>query len=266
MSEDKNNREEIFDPRDSWNVKKEEVPMPEADGPQKPKFLRALENFWYHHKWKTIIILFFSIVLVVCVLQMQENDKVDIQLLYAGPKNITVPMSQNIEMAYESVMPSDFNSDGEKNASLYSLFIMSNEQILEIYDSIEDPNQRPYINTNVIAEDKKSFDNEIMAGDSVICMLDPWLYDYVREAGGFLKLEEVLGYEPDGVDEYGYGIPLSKTPFGQFFSGVSELPEDTVLCVRRITTFAQLKGQKKVEAMHEYSLDVFRAVMSFECK
>lgn len=264
MADDKNNKNEIIDPRDSWNVKKEqkedEVPKQE---PKRSKFSRWIENYWYHHKWKTIIISFFAIVFIICILQFSENEKVDIQILYAGPEVVSVPMSENIQMAYEAVMKKDNNGDGELNASLYSLFIMSSEQIKALYDAAEENSEAAYVNTEIISGNKSSFDMEIMAGDSVICMLDPWLYDYVRESGGFMELEEVLGYIPEGTDEYGTGIALSDTAFGQFFSGLSDLPDDTVLCVRRLTTFAQLKGKKKTEKMHEYALDVFREAMSF---
>ncbi len=263
MSEE--NKNEIINPRDSWNVKKEEQSQICENEAPRSKVALWFENFWYHHKWKTIIISFFTIVLAVCLLQLTENEKLDIEVLYAGPVNITVPHRENIIMAYESVMQGDYNKDGEKNVGLYALFIMSGEQIQNVYDKAE-PSESPYINTQIIAQDKQTFDTEIMAGDSVICMLDPWLYDYVRDAGGFLTLEEVLGYVPEGTDEYGCGIKLSSTAFGQFFSGVSDLPEDTVLCVRRLSTFSQLKGKKQAAEKHEYALDVFRDVMAFAAK
>ena len=37
---------------------------------QHGKVWRFLDNFWYHHKWKTIIGLFFLIVLIIGTVQM----------------------------------------------------------------------------------------------------------------------------------------------------------------------------------------------------
>jgi oligopeptide/dipeptide ABC transporter ATP-binding protein len=42
------------------------------------------ENFWYHHKWKTIIIGFVVMLLVVCIAQAGSRDKTDVYVMYAG--------------------------------------------------------------------------------------------------------------------------------------------------------------------------------------
>ena len=40
-------------------------------------FMRWLDNFWYHHKWKVIIIAFFAIVIIIGVVQMLSKEDSD---------------------------------------------------------------------------------------------------------------------------------------------------------------------------------------------
>ena len=49
------------------------------------KFFRWLDNFWYHNKWKTIIVSFLLLTLIVCAVQFAGREDADIYILYAGP-------------------------------------------------------------------------------------------------------------------------------------------------------------------------------------
>lgn len=286
----KNKNPDILDPRDSWNVwrepdeekketePKEIVPDGKLASRGRDPWSRVsawLENFWYHHKWKTIIGAFFAVVLIVSLVQMRENQKVDTQVLYAGPEALSVSQIQNIELAFSSLLREDANRDGERRADLYALFILSNEQIAERKQKAEDEGTVFYINTQVLAADKKSFDNEILGGDSAVCLLDPWLFSYVEEAGGFAELGEALGEMPEGViletGEDGrtecYGIRLGDTAFWQYFAGVCDLPPDTVLCLRRVSTFRSwLGGEKEAQQRYEVGLELLRALCEFEAE
>ena len=46
-------------------------------------FFKKFENFWYYHKWKVIIAVFFVVVFIVCSLQMCSRDEQDITVMYA---------------------------------------------------------------------------------------------------------------------------------------------------------------------------------------
>ena len=42
------------------------------------RFLKWLDNYWYHYKWRTIVILFFAVLLIVCVVQCSTVEKYDL--------------------------------------------------------------------------------------------------------------------------------------------------------------------------------------------
>ena len=106
------------------------------------------------------------------------------------------------------------------------------------------------------------FDMEVMSGESVIYMLDPALYQSVKYAGGLIPLAEIFNEAPAGaIDEY--GIRLGDTQLYKSFSVLQALPEDTVLCLRRVTTMAVIKGKEKTERMHAWHVDLFEKMVTF---
>ena len=103
---------------------------------------------------------------------------------------------------------------------------------------------------------------EVIAGESVIYLLDPALYESVKAAGGILPLSEVLDTVPSGaIDEY--GIRFSDTALYDAVSALQYLPEDTVLCIRKVSTMSVFKGQKKSEEMHARHVELFRQIVAF---
>ena len=106
---------------------------------------------------------------------------------------------------------------------------------------------------------------EVVAGNSVIYMLDPLLYESVKDAGGLLPLAEVLDEIPQAaIDEY--GIRLGDTALSESITGLQRLPEETVLCIRKVSTMSVFKGQKKSEEAHARHVELFRQIAAFEAE
>ena len=51
---------------------------------------KKLENFWYHYKIQTLIILAFAVIITVCIVQMAGRTDYDLYAMYAGPGNINI--------------------------------------------------------------------------------------------------------------------------------------------------------------------------------
>jgi len=226
------------------------------------KFFKWLDNYWYHYKWQTIIAVFIIIVLFVGISQVSTNAKSEIGLMYSGPRLLSMSEKSSIQSAVRQVME-DYNGDNKLSVELVALMIMSEEQILQAYEDAKEQGRDILINGQFIRDERNKFDNLTMVGDSVICLLDPHLYRRVLDAGGFMPLSEIFDETPEGaIDEF--GIRLSETKFGQYFAGVNTLPSDTVLCIRRASTFSFIKGRKKSDLYHSYHVRLFHSIMSFE--
>ena len=218
----------------------EKIPAPPVDPGD--KFFKWLDNFWYHYKWHTIIAVFAIIVVIVGISQVVSKGTADVGVIYGGPRLLSLAEQRAVESAVRQVME-DYNQDGKLVVEFVSLMLMSDEQIQAAYDEAEKRGEEYFANAQFMREELKKFDNLIMAGDSLLCLLDPFLYNRVLDSGGFIPLSEIFDELPESaVDEY--GILLSDTEFGQYFDGVNTLPGDTILCIRTIPTFSFIKGKK----------------------
>ena len=78
---------------------------------------------------------------------------------------------------------------------------------------------------------------------------------------------ELKEYENDVCvfDENGkinrFGVVLSKTAFGQR-AGLSSLPEDTIICVRKSSPMTGWFGAKRAEEAHALAVDVFKNALA----
>ena len=220
------------------------------------------ENFWYHHKWKTIIISFVVLVLVVCVVQMGTRDKTDVYVMYAGPGYLTANEARSVQDAMKQVMD-DYNGDGEKGVLLADFNCLNEEQIAEKEALAAEQGVDLIFDNYGNAAVYEQYEMEVIAGESVIYILDPALYENVKKAGGLLPLTEVLGETPEGaIDDC--GIRLADTKFARYYSAMDVFPEDSVLCIRRVSTMSVFKGQKKTERLHAYHVDLFNGIVNFE--
>lgn len=233
------------------------------------RLYKWFDNFWYHYKWIVLIVALFATIIIVSTVQIFTREVGDIYVLYAGPDTVSLQNSLYIEKAFENIDEKDHNNDGEINAIVRTLTIMSPEDISSSNDAHEEEvgaaNEGYIINEQMLGAQMsgtmQTFDQEIFGGDSVICLLSPYTYKIVRDADGFLPLAEVLGYTPKGAyDEC--AVYLKDTDFGSL-EGLSSLDDDTLFCVRRISSMSFMKGHKKTEAIYNYQLDKFKSALSY---
>lgn len=238
----------------------EKIPAPPIEPGD--KFFKWLDNFWYHYKWHTLIAIFLIVVAAVGITQMTSRGTADVGVIYAGPRLLSLAEQRAVQSAVRQVME-DYNQDGKSVVEFVSLMLMSDEQIQAAYEKAAESGEDYFVNAQFMRDELKKFDNLIMAGDSLLCFLDPFLYKRVLDSGGFMPLTEIFDELPEGaIDEC--GILLSDTKFGQYFAGVNTLPADTVLCIRRIPTFSFIQGKKRAEAYHRDHIKLLRAIMAFE--
>ncbi|MGN1048153.1 MAG: hypothetical protein ACI4QZ_06055 [Eubacteriales bacterium] len=237
-----------------------------TDKKSENRFLRFIDNYWYHHKWAIIGITFALIVILICTLQMCEGEKEDLSVVYAGPDSFMVgDRLTNIHAALKTVLPEDYNGDGTKHVEWISYYVMSDEEIKYHQSEAEKIGEEYYYNSAVISENLKNFQNIIVSGEYSLCFLSPYLYEMVKRENGFTPLSEIFDEVPDAaVDEY--GVRLSETEFGKYFPGISELPEDTVICLRRVGGIGALLRKSKNEKENAQSAELFRAIVAFKAE
>ena len=79
------------------------------------KVYRWLDNFWYHHKWKTILSLFLVFTILVCTLQMcSKEEKGDISVMMAGPYTFLDNEAglSSLRLCLARYLPEDYDGNG----------------------------------------------------------------------------------------------------------------------------------------------------------
>lgn len=222
------------------------------------KLWARLDNFWYHYKWATIITAFFVIVVLVCTLQMCGNEKEDINILYAGPIQLSTDEIGSVSDVMETVMPEDFDGNGKKEAVLINYHIYSKEQIEKIESQTDAAGVKGYVDRSYNSGNYDNFYKYIQTGEASICLLDPSLYGDLKSSDRLMKLSDVLGYLPEGaLDEY--GIMLGDTVLYSSYGVMEKLPEDTVVCILR----PLVVGKSSKEKLYAYEKDMFAAIVEY---
>lgn len=201
------------------------------------KFLKWLDNFWYHYKWHTIAISFILVVLLVCLVNCVNNSKTDdIIFTYAGPKEfVTDPKEKvNIEAALGNVSKNVYGEDADIEILLNSFLIYSEEQIKEIEnDNFISETEKLKVDTAFNTKEAQRLDEYLQIGESYILMLDPSIYNnFIEENGNterLVPLSDIYGETPNGANDK-FSVRLGDTEIYKNTEELRVLPEDTVLC------------------------------------
>ncbi len=238
-----------------------------GDGKISSPFLKKLDNYWYHYKWHTIIALFLVVVILICSFQMFKKEKYDFEVLYAGPSTLLNDRQTvlDIQAAFSDLL-TDRTGDGKVTVNLVSYWV--DESIADNSDlTSTDIN---YMLNNSLTN-KQAYTDEVKAGKVSVFLVSPELFHMVDDEAGFMRVtdifpeleayqDEVCVFDEDG-DINRFGVVLSKTAFGQR-AGLSSLPEDTILCIRKKSAMAGWFGAERAEENHKLAIDVFKNALS----
>lgn len=226
------------------------------------KIVKWFRNYWYYYKWTVIGIAFALFVIIFCTLQTCSSDSPDITFLYAGtfpPADMGVV---EMEKAFEAALPEDFNEDGEKDMDLAMLMIYSEQQIKEIEKNLDEDEER-IINRSQNAGELEKFQNLVVSGEYYVCLLEPWLFDMVNKEGGFMTLEDAIGYKPDfAVNDY--AVRLSDTELGKYYAALGLLEKDTYLCIRAPGAIQEMTGKGKGSDRFKEAVATIKAIIEFK--
>lgn len=239
-------------------MEREREKIPAGDIKQKSKLLRWLDNFWYHNKIPTVIVLFVLIVVVVCMLQMCSAEDEDISLLYSGPRLMTASEHEGVRGVLSTLLPEDYNGDGRKYANLVTYHVKSDVQLFSEAAQTHEDGETVFVDKTYYTREYESYSNILMTGELSVCMLDPWLYEKLTSSGRLKKLSEIFDVMPSGaVGEY--GVRLGDTALYRYYDAMKILPEDTVVCLMLPYVF----GESSKAESYAKSTDVFKAIVGF---
>lgn len=220
--------------------------------------LRArLENFWYHHKIGVVITVTFALIFTVCAVQLFSRTDYGLYAMYAGPANINVsPTGEATYLKLENAIR-QVSGENDLECSIQCFTFVPKDLAREYVEKGINYDHAANLNTH------NTFLTAIANGKDSILLLTPELYDEVKDNGALAPLCDVLDTVPDFSPD-GYGIPLGETGFYKFYDSLSEIPRDTVLCLRNLENPSTLFGRDTGGDAWEKQVDIFRKIVEFE--
>ncbi len=208
------------------------------------RFLAWFDNFWYHYKWHTIVVLFFAVVFGVCTIQACTMEKADIVITYAGRVDLSIEENSDIGKDISALL------SGEKTlkAELSAYNVLTDEQIRAMQGKKDANGNIIRVDTAFYASQHDTFINQLQSGVGSVLLLDPEQYKtFIKEDGtsvNLMPLSEALGEIPEGALD-AYSIRFGDTEFYKNNPSVRAIPADTVLCL-----------QKKIAGQKEYDREI----------
>ena len=240
MKEDNNREQELREENNELDVEE-----------MKSSLGSKMSNFWYFYKWQTIVGVILVIGIIVSLLQLADNTTPDAAIMYVGPSYLTVTDKQTIGESAQTYMI-DYNGDGEKLLTLLDINVVTASGELAAYAY------------QMNAEAQKRFTTEVVAGDSLIYILEKSFYDILVEQNRLAKLSDVLDADmiPEGSDEY--GAQVKDLPFFTQ-EGFSSFPDDAYVCIRIAPDDSKPKYGRTLEYWNSNRV-LFRSVFAYRSK
>ena len=199
---------------------------------EKSRFLSWLDNFWFHYKWPFIGITVAAIILLVCIIQSCTQRKEDMMIVYAGPVYMSQTELSAVCELMGNVLPEDFDKNDDKYVNVNTYQIYSEDQIKAIVADTDAAGNPGIVDKSYNSTEYRNYSTSLGTGENSVYLLDPWLFEDLKNNGRLAKLSDVLAETPNGaIDEY--GVRLGDTALYQEFEVLQVLPEDTVVCLMK---------------------------------
>ena len=225
------------------------------DFTEQSKLLKWLENFWYHYKWHTIIVVFVLIVCTVCFVQCASAEDSDVTVTLAGNYALTTDQMSAIVEVLGAVCPEDFDGDGKKDIAMHSNLIFNEEQLKALNTHLDPVSGEYKLNETDYQIDKHAntdrittLRNYVMTGESAVWLASPYVY-------------ETMLYNADPDHNWvKQAVPLKDTALYEYYDVLKALPEDTLL----ILTVSPFVGEMSNEIRYGEATAYYEALLAFQ--
>lgn len=202
----------------------------------------SLLDFWFYYKWHILIALFFIVIFTTLIVQAATKEKYDVRILYAGPAILTDENRTSITEAFSQQIDSDYNGDGKKTTELFDLIIMENDEFQAMYDK---GYSDFFLNPSVVKDNKETLSVNAMAGEYVIFLIDVDYYQTLHDNGVFITLDSMGVTGGMRYDEC--ALYFHSLDFAKFYTSLDVIPDDTLICVKRLSENTKKKNLKAWE-------------------
>ncbi|MBE6708291.1 MAG: hypothetical protein E7578_03500 [Ruminococcaceae bacterium] len=225
------------------------------------RFKKWFENYWYHNKWPTLIVLLFVVVFAIGFGQIiGEKTNYDVYTLYAGATYLPKEAHDGVKTTLSEISVKAAGDEGqkEKDVNLQMLIYLTEADVEEQKKAAEAAGQDYTFNYIENRNVYDTFMKQLVSGENVIMFLSPYLYETAEKNEALYSMKDILGRTVPGLTSSGCGVRLSESGLIEKYPGLKNLPEDTIVCLRRVTHAMKLIGKSESNESHMFQLDVAR--------
>ena len=216
-------------------------------------FKEKAANFWYHYKWHSVVAIALIFAITICSLQFCTKENYDIHIFYAGNKTIgrtnqdgNIAEIASINTSLKKIIE-DFDNDKEKTLNFSNYYFLSDSEMNDLDISAD---------YSYITGDRNTLTTIFQHSDYYLCFISPAVYKEYNENGDidmFLSLEEYKERYPE-IEYYAYNaIKLSSVDFYNM-PGISNLPEDTLICIKTPGALASKSKEHKAHVENAFTV------------
>ena len=225
------------------------------------KFIKWLDNFWYHYKWPTIIVAFFLFVGVVCFAQCSTRATGDLTVTYAGGYTLSGEERARIVEVFDSIAPQKKDGKGQLTTILNDFSVYTEDELKPQYlDADGNLNVYAFNNAKQVSKDHlKSFGTYAMTGESAVWLVSEYVYQTQNLSEIAVPLSELFEVRPENSYD-DYAIRLKDTALYQYYDALKVLPEDTLVVMPHSLVWGESANTETYAEFRE----MYYAIVSFK--
>lgn len=241
--------------------KREEEKLAAGEIVVQNRFLRWLDNFWYHHKWPTLIVAFFLFVGVVCFAQCSTKESGDLTVTFAGNYTLSGEEREKIMDVLNVVAPEKENGEGKSTVMLNTYSVYTEEELRPQYlDADGNLNVYAFNNAKQTSKDNLSnFGTYAMTGESAVWLVSEYVYTTRNLSALAVPLSELFETVPESAYD-GYALRLGDTELYQYYDALKVLPADTLIVMPQ----SFYMGESSDEETYAEFRAMYRAIVEFK--
>lgn len=212
------------------------------------RFLKWLDNYWYHYKWVTIVVAFLLIVGIVLTVQMIQKVEYDAYVMYLGEDEIPNTQYQDILSSLSKVV-SDENGDKE---------VLINFARTPYIADQDDP-RATSVNANAM-----KFMSTMIVQPYYIYLINKDVYELYKGKDLFVPLCDLLPNAADELFYDDYAVYFSQTEFARKNAGVDHLDDNTLLVVKNVPYSPSKATVEAEKVAFQAHVQVVKNIISFK--
>lgn len=226
------------------------------------RFVKWLDNFWYHNRWAIIICAIFLFAFIVCIVQCAGRKISDTYVTVAGGFTVSDKEKETLEELLND-LSEDLDKKDPMSVGVLSYTFYSEDELRALFtDESGFDNEGYHRAKQPNAERFKSIQNYVMTGECSIWFVSEAVYAELDMAKRLaVPLKSTFGKEIAGAYD-AYAIRLGDTAFYQYYrEKLSFLPEDTLIV---LTKPSAIGGASANEKQYAKVKAIYRAMIEFK--